>query len=119
MRAAHLEGYVCAVEERARQGPTNAQTPRRHEELDTPVSPVREKFGNLVRAPCIACLALSERSIERLQQLGRRVVVRLTTVVRIDQAEVPELVPLVGVRHARPAELEHQLADRIHRAGTR
>ena len=50
---------------------------------------------------------------EVLEHPPPTLVVHRPAVVRVDQAEVPELGPLVGVRHAGRGELEQRLRQRV------
>ena len=49
---------------------------------------------------CARTLLLGQR-IELLQQLAAPVIVHRTPVVRVDQAQVPQLGALIEVRHSR------------------
>ena len=91
---AEQRGMAAAVRKPGRQEP----------QLGAPGSPVLQKrFGAFRLEPG-----------ERRLPSGK---IDRAAVVRVDEAEVPELRALVDVRHARRGELDCQLRQRRHRAG--
>ena len=78
------------------------------------VLPAREQRGDSA-GRARACGSARTASTSSSNCCARREVDR-PAVVGIDEAEVPELGALVEVRHARRAQLQHDLRQRVHHA---
>ena len=76
-----------------------------------------------------SCFSIDQRArqlgavawrVEQLaEQPGAQIVIDRPAVVGIDQAEIPELVALVDVGHARRGQLQQRLRQRVERAEVR
>ena len=90
--------------------PVAAQAQRLHgrPHLDAPILIILQQFGAQGRKITRFSFAVEFRQ----QPLAQRVIHR-TTVVRIDQAEVPQLRALIDVRIAGRCEHQHALRQRI------
>jgi hypothetical protein len=91
---------------------TQRQQLIREKELDPSVLPAR---GDLAKQ----FLAGPRRFKYLIEQRDTVRIVDRTTVVGVDQAEIPEFVALIGVGNSGSGELDHRLAQRIERSESR
>ncbi len=102
MLALHAQRLIPAGREDFGPGAAKAEDPSRDELLDRAVAPALEQLGQIGR--------LMFESAQPLASLGK---IDGSTVVRIDQREVPELRALINIRHARCGQLEQHLRQPV------
>jgi len=108
-RASRLGGQVRARGEQARVLAPRAQHAGGHEQLDSAVTDGFEQPPRQPRGCSVAC-------IELLEHASAALIVYRTTVVGVDEAEVPQLRPLVRIGYSRSGELQHRLREGVEQA---
>ncbi|MCY1450209.1 hypothetical protein D9M71_669950 [compost metagenome] len=102
LAAQHFQGAVSASAKQRRLFGTQAQRARNQGLLDAPVTPVRPQLGQV------------NRLLQRLLAAG---VIDRLAVIRIDQAEVPEVIALIKVRHPRHCHAQQSLRQTVEGTG--
>src|SRR6476469_3193628 len=78
----------------------------RQEKLDSAVAPVVEQLPGV-------------RSLERGEDFLSLQVINRPPIIRIDQTEIPDLVPLINIRDPGRRQFEQDLRERVDRAHPR
>src|SRR6476660_4413062 len=78
----------------------------RQEKLDSAVAPVVEQLRGV-------------RPLERVEHFPSLHVINRPPIIRIDQTEIPDLVPLINIWDSGRSELEQCLRKRVDRAHPR
>ena len=102
---------VSALHEQLRVRPAKVEGAGNHKDFDAPVLPMVQEVMSEARLPALILFAL-----EFGQQAHSLFKVHRPPVIRIDQAEVPKLGPLVKIRNARNRNLQQLLGEGIERA---
>ena len=100
------EREITSVEEKISVIASPAEQPLSDEHFNPPIGPGAKHF-------------LRRGIRQRFQHCPTPSIIDRPPIVRIDQAEIPDLVSLVNVRHAWPGQLEDDLRERIDRAEAR
>lgn len=75
--------------------------------------PVRNRRKHVLNEPTLIGSLNRAEGLKVLQEAGSRPIVDRTTVVRIDQAEIPKLSALVKIRYAGCRDFHEYLGERI------
>ncbi|KWV87870.1 hypothetical protein PFLmoz3_02564 [Pseudomonas fluorescens] len=100
--AHHFQRRIAAMAQQLGAGFTQAQYLGDHCLFDTPVAPVEQQFADV--RWCLQC-TLPRSEVHRAPVVG------------VDQAEVPELIALVNIRHTRHGQMKQGLRQPIQGAG--
>ncbi len=101
--ASHFQGLVVALGEQLRMGSSQYEQFARHGQFRASVLPALGKISNATVPDCF-------------EHCAPRAPIDRTAIVRVDQAEIPQLATLVDVGHPRDRQLQDELRQGRNRA---
>src|SRR6516165_4746960 len=105
-----LQGKILALQKDLGQAATEAQAASSYQELDAAIRPMLKQLRHLAAR---SQFLFAQGRLQFRQQLVSPAEVYWPTIVRIDQAQVPQLRSLVEIGHTGRDELENQLGKGI------